>query len=464
MAATLQFVDQIASSPTVRLNLNDGTTWAGPHEGSSFKPPGLKYAEADTILNDGVYISASAYENRTLHLVLDLITNGPDTKATALRALNTELNRANNILKYQPGSTPLFFRTIRTAGYELEESPADNYTQVTVDIEAEPFAYGLRQDLGTTTVTRNPAVSNGLYVDVTGVNGDVDTPLFIYSTSAQLFSASNGPALATYIARETSPSGGVYVLQGESGTAYTDTTITASGDAAMSNGGYARTTFATDSTLTIRWTGSPSALPPAGDYRVLIRCRRSSLGGQFTIRQRNVTTSDTVITGPTVSWTESVALTCTLDLGLITTPVNGATASIGYGAATASPPLTMQIDVGRTAGTGTFDIDYVLLVPADEQLLTVASAGGTAGLRPLAVIDGPADAAYGMSSTSPFSGATVVGQTVIRAGSIPAVSPGKTTRLHVVTHVASGAIGAPADSITETLALQLAVWPRYLVV
>jgi hypothetical protein len=61
--------------------------------------------------------------------------------------LHVELNRNCNILKYQPGTTPLFFRTLRSPEYVLDETETYALTYVSLDIEAEPFAYGLKQSL-----------------------------------------------------------------------------------------------------------------------------------------------------------------------------------------------------------------------------------------------------------------------------------------------------------------------------
>ena len=69
MPDVLQFVDQIAASPTVRLNLNDGVTWCDI-EGTEFQPPPLREVAGSTNLADGANVGAGTWDRRVCNLRL----------------------------------------------------------------------------------------------------------------------------------------------------------------------------------------------------------------------------------------------------------------------------------------------------------------------------------------------------------------------------------------------------------
>lgn len=155
----IQFVDSIAAPPTVRLNLNNESPWAVT--GVDFSPPPLKQAWASTLLTDGERLTAAAYGNRRLRLSLELIASSQDASATAMQALWRELNRPSNLLRYQPdgATSPVFFRTIRSADNQVREYPGggpSSLRTVEVEIDAEPFALGLKETLPTVTVYNDP--------------------------------------------------------------------------------------------------------------------------------------------------------------------------------------------------------------------------------------------------------------------------------------------------------------------
>lgn len=148
----LQFVDTIASSPTVRLSLNDGVVWKLVADGTRFTPPPLRRAFAQTLLRDGAHIPADAYDNRVIQLRLALLNSTADAQATQIQTLCRELNRPTNVLKWQPaGAThPVFFRTFRSDIGQIDRILHPSRQQDIIDLEllAEPFAYGLKETLG----------------------------------------------------------------------------------------------------------------------------------------------------------------------------------------------------------------------------------------------------------------------------------------------------------------------------
>lgn len=150
----VQFVDRIAATPTVRLDLS--ATWVVQRE-SDLSPPPLQRAYAGSLLADGRPVTAAAYGNRTIQLEL-LLRDGvsEDQAAAAVQALAREVDRPGNFMRWQPGTTqPAFFRTLRA---EFGRVYWDAVTKrCTVQIPAEPFAYGLRVDLAASTVYNDPA-------------------------------------------------------------------------------------------------------------------------------------------------------------------------------------------------------------------------------------------------------------------------------------------------------------------
>lgn len=171
MPDTFAFVDSVSASPTTRLDLNDGSTWGLNYDGTSFPPPPLRRAYARTLLVDGARIPAAAYDNRVLRVRLDLKTASVDTAATQLQSLTRELDRPANILKWQvTGATsPVFFRTFRTPADAITEHPGTGtFREVSLEIEAEPFALGLPVHVG--QLNSNPRFDTNI-TDWTGANG-----------------------------------------------------------------------------------------------------------------------------------------------------------------------------------------------------------------------------------------------------------------------------------------------------
>lgn len=158
MPDTLQFVDAISATPTVRLDLNDDATWSLDYEGTDFSPPPLRRAIAQTLLTDGGLVAAAVYDLRIVKLQLDLKVNTVDEVAEQLQALNRELDRPTNLLKYQPGTgRPVFIRTLRSAATRVRDYPGPGtFRTVNVEVLAEPFALGIKETLPAVTVSNDP--------------------------------------------------------------------------------------------------------------------------------------------------------------------------------------------------------------------------------------------------------------------------------------------------------------------
>jgi hypothetical protein len=453
-----RFVDSISATPTVRLDLNaKGTSfWLGKG-GLSCPPPPLRRAESGTILADGGEVSASAYENRTLRVPLSFNPASMDARNTLVSALVQELNRESNILEYRPNgsSTSYFFRTLRSPNFDPTQwYPMLPLGSIEAGMLAEPFAYGLMQTAASAAVVNNDpaAASNGMRLDLTGILGDVDTPALIYGSA---LTATN----MGYLTTETSPPGGVYAIQAETGSmAFGDTTVAGAHDAAMSGAGnnYVRTDFTSTASLTTRVTGLTATIPP-GTYRILARARVNGTSPvpviTMQLAYRAYALANPQIIGTASTYTSAGAAGI-LDFGLI--DVGGLSAD---GVGLTSPPTSVSVifdmAIGRTSAAGTLDFDYLLLIPADRSTMSATGAGVSGEV---VVFDGPNDACYGITGANPFTG--VAGKTAVaRAGTIPWLTPGVTNRLHVVPSAA-----LLDDSVTATQTLTVVYWPRYLTV
>lgn len=168
MAYSLAFVDSITTSPTTRLDLMSGS-WLAQAEGTEFPPPPLRRAVVSTLLADGERVPAAAYANRVIRVRLQCTATTEDGAATALQALARELDRPQNVLRYQVGTTnPVYFRTLRAEFDAIQWDPMTRFASVS--IPAEPFAYGPVESLGSVTVYNDPA-----YRPALNANPDFET-------------------------------------------------------------------------------------------------------------------------------------------------------------------------------------------------------------------------------------------------------------------------------------------------
>ncbi|MFG3702377.1 hypothetical protein ACGF5C_31520 [Micromonospora sp. NPDC047620] len=159
MPDVCQFVDSIAASPTVRLDLNDDVVWGLSYDGTDLSPPDLRRAVSQTLLTDGGQVTAAVYDNRVLRLRLELKDISADAMAVRTQELLRELDRPTNLLRWRPGtSEPVFFRTMRSPVNRVTEVPGGGLLKLLdVEVLAEPFAYGLKETLPAVTVYNDPA-------------------------------------------------------------------------------------------------------------------------------------------------------------------------------------------------------------------------------------------------------------------------------------------------------------------
>lgn len=457
------FDDLSVSSPTqTRLDLNDESTWKLLDSGTEFPPPPLKRAVASTLMVDGARVPASAYDNRVLSLRLQLTAASEDASATALQNVFRELDRPFNILKWHPttATNPVFFRTFRSSASAVREVlPSGGLREFEVDLLAEPFAYGLRKTLATSTVTNDPASSCYLDIDSADALGDVETPLMLQFDYTQIDGF--GPT-AISVRRRGIVALTPFVLQAEAMTGGTDTSIQAN-DAVMSGSGqnYMRCTFATvGSTMTTRLTSAvwptTAAVENRGTYRVFLRCRKSVSGNDINVELGWVF-------GASSGSNPEVALPATtnrrwIDLGLVQIPFAADPVYDGLsGVELPARGGVFTVAAQRTSGSGNVDFDALAFVPADDRFALVSwptTSGPVA-----AVVDATSETVHYLG----VDASVYARELASLAGRFPYLTPNQDNRVFVLLN-AGGSASSISDDITSTVAVTPSYYPAYLYV
>lgn len=465
---TVKFVDQITASPTTRLNLNDETTWATTNFDAP--PPRLRRSVAVNALRDGGVVGSSNYELRVLTIHLELITASQDTNATQLQNLVRELDRETNFIMYQPvGATaPVFFKTYRSdASQIMDVLAASAFRTITIEVLAEPFAYGLKVT-GSGTFNANPAT--GLHVDITSVQGDVAAPLEVSldgQGSASLALAQAYGLLS--IRRRGTPGNVTHLVQAEACTQGLDTTTQVNSASYSGSGNnYSRCTFATspataNTRLTFTMpTGGGTSTDLVGTYKVIVRFAK-------TVAADVIGTSLRITAGTTYFPMADLYLKNStniqqLCMGTVTFPFNGGMTVDPSGAPVVSNAVTCEFRAWRTSGTGSLDIDYILFIPADERTAWIYWPTGTSvnPNRYLHLLEGtqPWVTLAANDQIAGFFPSPLID------GGLPLVKPGATNRLYYVIDAnrAAANVASPAHSISGSVALAWAYHPRYLYV
>lgn len=482
MANTVQFVDSIASSPTVLLDLNlSSGSYMVKAKDIDLSPPPIRRAMSSTLLADGELITGQAYSNRTLKLPLVLLpTATVDTAIAQMQLLNRLLTKPS-ILKLQlEGATaPVFFRTFAAPDYEIEAMRLLMLARaavITLSIPAEPFTYGLKVTLGSVTINNDPTNgTNGCMYEIAGANvtGDVETPLFMQVTANTVITDASGRRQTVFATRRGgTPSGAPFFLSAEAMTTGTDTTLQ-SNDTAMIGAGsnYMRCTFGSQTGLVTRLFVDPVSAPyPAGaspdirgQYRVFARVRANTGSSRFQFRlDPNV--DGVPLTGPVTNYDPGTtgAIIRWADLDVIQYPVGYDPITDGFsGTLLPAKGMGLSLNIARVAGSGSIDIDGLLFVPADDQLAIVKwpSRAGPTNM----IVDAAHQMVYGMDTGT-------VGvhnsEPVPIVGSLPYITPGVTNRIVILRDVSPGAgdSSTGGDVKTATMSITPYFWPRYLIV
>lgn len=445
-----------------RLDLNDGTVWGVEYTDGFADPPPRKTARAGGLTTHGEHIAAGAYGNRTLRLKLALNGSDLDDVAEQIQALQRELDRPHNWLMWQPeGATaPLWFKTLWSAEQRMRIFPGPGtYREVDVTLAAAPFACGERVTLATQTVTNDlAAASNGCYLDLAAgdVLGDVETPAVLQIAYSGV--EDKGPT-AVAVRRRGTPASAPFVLQAESMTLGTDTTLPGN-DAVMSGSAsnYARTSFATTTTMATRLTSAVFPSTPSvdarGTYRVFLRHRRSVAGDTIKVRLGYLMGATTV-TNREVTLPAGTTNRRWADLGTVQIPAGADPRYDVAGAELAARGMVFILQAERTSGSGNLDFDALAFLPADDRLALVSwptSSGPT-----YAVVDGAGEAVYMLGSDGEVYPVEAPGSD----GLFPYLSPGVAQRLYVLLN-AVGEAATATDTKTDTVSVTVSYCPAYL--
>ncbi|WP_194821313.1 carbohydrate binding domain-containing protein [Micromonospora sp. S-DT3-3-22] len=304
--------------------------------------------------------------------------------------------------------------------------------------------------------------SGGLCFDVSGIRGDVETPLYLRIVGEDVttvpskwtFGLGRRQSLIS-VRRRGTPSAAPGVYAAESLNRGDDTTLV-TGVAGAHGGAVVRTSFATSPGMVIRF--GPAAWPTAaspdlrGTYRQLVRCRKSVAGD--VIQMRAVWSQDsTVIYGDIVTLPADNVWRW-IDLGLIQIPMGFDPVTDGLsGVPAAATGPVFDTAIERISGSGNIDSDSVAFVPADDRMMGVVFP--TSGLPTAFVIDSAASGVYGVGSSAEVRSARVE-----TAGLPPMVSPGVTNRIWWMRDV--GSEFATGDDATAYTRITPYYWPRYL--
>lgn len=458
MAYRCRFVDTIAASPTVRLDLNDGVTFRLLLAGTNLSPPAYRRSKTGTMLSEGDEVGALTPANRNMTVRLLVSAASRDLLSTALATLHTELSRWRNILELRLGSTSRFLRTYASPDYEaVNDEGALNRVTIDLHLECEPYCYGLKVTQAGLAVANDPAAgTRPQFLDVNGVTGELPTPAVVTITAVSDTSFAIGSR------RHGTPSAAMpWVIQAETFTAI-DLSATGGPDAAMSGGtpDYMRTTLATSPLAMHLVTGkniTGLTVDHRGLYRCFVRYRRSSAVPklQVQLQYAGVNTDPQIYKNPAIT-TAYDTQTQMIDVGLLQIPVANDPQYDAIGTELGVGDFWVGLAISRgtdAAGTMTFDWDYLVLVPADEELTLVNAPSTLTGAD--IILDAVTGQPYYLAS-----GKVASRQLIEVIGAVaPMLQPGS-NRWTIVRDIRG--TSTQANLITDSTTVAVDYLPRYV--
>lgn len=470
MAGTVQIVTAVGSSGVVLMDLNSAPTGVGSRLGSRAD---VKLADVQMAGSSDQPFSWSgtasagapgALVSRQITVPVVLSGNSADGLAVQV-ALLQSLTRTRFILKVQRhGATqPVWLRCAPCAPrLDTQVSAAGQPTTMatgTLVASTEPYAIGARVDVGPHTITQNPASGTPWVWDINNVAGDALTPLVLRWQDDTITAAEDRLFVSTR-RRGTPPALSGLVVQAE------DATITAAGpgaavftgDSTFSGSSGVGATYSSggDWTISVPFPGLVGVEAP-GVYRLLVRCRRGSTaaGKLFSLvaqvgPQRMVGTF-------TVGGND----TRVIDLGLVQVPIGTPPflAAPETPTQAAAPTVSLTV-VYPSAAAGTFEVDWLALVPADQDAGVLDVGAPVPGAGMCVVLDGW-DQQPRVYDGDPFTALSPVAQGATALGWIggaPRLRPGS-NRLYMIAGL--GVSTAAARTPATSFAVSGSYWPRY---
>jgi hypothetical protein len=464
MASIWQFVaDMSGPSPTVNLDLNDH---AGKRVllGWKLGPTLFEKGYDSSPLRHGKRPTRSTGANQILEIPVEINKSSEALGAQAVEDLVRQL-AVNNILKVQldGAPAPVFFRTFGDADFAAAvRTVLIRDASVVLSIEAEPFAYGPRIEVTGSpfTVSNDPAAgTNPMRFDITGVLGDVETPLFLIATST---GATNGLLSKwTHVGtrRRGTPSNYSNVIQAENMTQGTNATVTA--DATFSGGSKSRISFGT-ATNVLRLNDTfpdngTSVIDAAGEYVVYGRFAKTTAGDTISVQLGYGASSTNPVMNDAVTLPAAAAGPYWVNLGKVPVPAWTFAAQHGFSGVSTKVVLPfVGLYAARTAGSGNLDVDCLYFMPADESTVIVKWPS-TDTTYVLDATSAEGGSAYAMT-TALDEVITTAGPAQIVGAGFPELIPGATNRIHWLRQVDPA---GTVDGITNTTTIKAYYWPRW---
>ena len=449
-ADTIQFVDAISSSPTVRLDINEQVSnwWTDFDPGS----PRLRRASSANAMTDGIHVSSSSYDSRVLTFKSLLRDTTQDALATRFQALQRELDRPSNLIKYQPfGATkPVFFKTFRSDMSAIRVMKVSAAThELEFEVLAEPFALGLMETISVGTVNNDPAhATNGCYFDITAASviGDVATPCVIMDTVVSTFYG--------YWARKATgtPSDMVMFYQFDTGWTLSSFSNPGGGpDASMSGTGtnnYIRSSAASASAFRTITGTDAERFARAGEWRVIVTARKSAGADVWELA---MDPADGPVSTVTVEGGSNNRVL--VDMGVMSFG-GGVRAGDNFTTAPA-PDFLIEFAATRVSGAGTLDLDCVQFLPATECLGLFSVSASASEYQ---VFDSTRESTYVTENAGTLAAGTMnVNAKGEVSGGFISLVPNQTNRIYWLRHDLTSLI-VKAD----TSSLTVYYWPRYI--
>lgn len=465
----VKFMSGPAAAATVRYDFNAPITSGRKHVLHTDWDIGFPQLEGEP---DDVAVE---YGNRTVSFT-QRVEGTRANAMVALSALARELQRTDNWLYFRIASDrdPVWFHTFRPTetGISFENVDMDDGPDawdITVTMEAEPFAYGERVALSNITIDNNPSSgSNPIVATLPAITGDAPAPLRIQVNPTNSTETDGYRFMLSMHSGESAPSVPIVWQIGASDgwTAGTDTGASVA-NAAYSGGSYRACTFATNTMIT-RLSGVAPASLPMGTYKVLLRVARSDTSSTFAVRfGQSVSFSyfynDTVVMDRAASTASGHATY--LDLGQMTHPRNYANPADNPGAAYA-PDVAIQAQ--RLSGSGSLHFDAIVLIPIKvagtvetRTIFAEFPVNGISTGAGFGVFDGELEALWGITSVAGATGYKDLETT----GQFPRAIPGAVNILHLLQQVngAKPFFGQDtSDDITVDTVVTISYHPRWL--
>jgi hypothetical protein len=304
--------------------------------------------------------------------------------------------------------------------------------------------------------------AGGCCWDITGVKGDVETPLFMSIAQGSISSPDRRQSVIA-VRRRGTPSAAPFVLQAEAmslvGTA--DTTLGAANDPLMSGPGqnYLRTTFVTFATMRRRASIDPWPAAASDDvrgtYRVYGRTRKAVGADVISMRLVWGGGGSLIFNDIATLRAASDNIVQYADLGLVQFPVGADPVTDGYsGDELAARGLYFEIQAARTSGTGNLDIDCLVFMPADDRQALISWAIDAAATA--FVVDPARTMIYAVGASGEVRTAGLIELT----SALPMVSPAVTNRIAFLQD--TGQLSAGGDLLANSTTISPYYWPRYL--